>query len=111
MAKKTTPAFSVEKKRWTRETLRPSLKKLPERLASFTTVSALSIDEPLYTPADVDNRFRKNLGFPESFPLLVAFILPCTGANSGPCANFLDMARQRRRTGGSNTSSKRARPA
>ena len=69
MAKKTTPAFSVEKKRWTRETLRPSLKKLPERLASFTTVSALSIDEPLYTPADVDTiDFDKTIGFPGEFP-------------------------------------------
>jgi methylmalonyl-CoA mutase, N-terminal domain len=69
MTKKTTPEFSVEKKRWTRETLRPSLKKLPERLPSFTTVSALPIDEPLYTPADVDTvDFGKTIGFPGEFP-------------------------------------------
>ncbi|MFZ3091116.1 MAG: methylmalonyl-CoA mutase family protein [Nitrospirota bacterium] len=57
------------KDRWTNEMLRPNLKLLPERLPSFTTVSNLSIDEPLYTPSDAaDLDYLKDLGFPGEYP-------------------------------------------
>jgi methylmalonyl-CoA mutase, N-terminal domain len=61
--------IKAEKKRWTQRVLRPSLKKLPERLPAFTTVSNLLIDEPLYSPADIAGLdFAKDLGFPGEYP-------------------------------------------
>jgi methylmalonyl-CoA mutase N-terminal domain/subunit len=59
----------AEKRRWMQKVVRPGLKKLPERLPAFTTVSNLPIDEPLYTPADVaDLDYTRDLGFPGEHP-------------------------------------------
>ncbi|MGE5807704.1 MAG: methylmalonyl-CoA mutase, partial [Nitrospirota bacterium] len=56
-------------RRWNQKVLKPSLKKLPERLPSFTTVSNLPIDEPVYTPADIAGLvYAKDLGFPGEYP-------------------------------------------
>ncbi len=67
--RKDTEKIKKAKDRWTNEMLRPNLKLLPERLPSFTTVSNLSIDEPLYTPSDAaDLDYLKDLGFPGEYP-------------------------------------------
>jgi methylmalonyl-CoA mutase, N-terminal domain len=69
MKRKSAPDDKAEKKRWTRKTLLPALKKLPERLPVFTTVSGLPLDERLYTPADVDaSDYGTAVGFPGEFP-------------------------------------------
>ncbi len=69
MAQKNLESHNVNKKRWTRETLVPSLRRVPERLPVFSTVSGLLLDEPLYTPADVENTdYAKDLGFPGEYP-------------------------------------------
>jgi methylmalonyl-CoA mutase N-terminal domain/subunit len=64
-----TEKIRAEKKRWMQKTLRPNLKKLPERLPAFTTVSDLPIDEPLYTPADIGELdYLQDIGFPGEYP-------------------------------------------
>lgn len=56
------------KKRWEKETLNPSLKKLPERDTPFTTISGMPI-RTLYTPADTqDIDFEKEIGWPGEYP-------------------------------------------
>lgn len=56
------------KKQWEKETLRPSLEKMPERDIPFTTVSGQEI-QTLYTPADVqDIDFEKEIGWPGEYP-------------------------------------------
>ncbi len=69
MAGKNPRTRIAEKKRWIRDTLKPSLRQVPERLPAFSTTSGLEIDEPLYTPADIeDTDYVKNLGFPGEYP-------------------------------------------
>ncbi len=47
---------------------RKALKKMPERLNRFSSVSDLEV-KPLYTPLDVANRdFLENIGFPGRYP-------------------------------------------
>src|SRR5262245_59487637 len=56
------------KQRWERETLEPTLKKSPERSATFTTISGRPI-ERLYTPDDlggIDD--TRDIGQPGAFP-------------------------------------------
>jgi methylmalonyl-CoA mutase, N-terminal domain len=56
-----------EKKRW-EEDLSKHLKETPERLASFTTVSNLEINN-LYTPEDIrDLDYSRDNGFPGFYP-------------------------------------------
>src|SRR5687767_3956774 len=58
----------VEKERWEKETLDPTLAKRPERKKSFQTVSLKEVDR-LYTPADVDHLdFSRDISFPGEFP-------------------------------------------
>src|SRR5687767_3090394 len=58
----------VEKERWEKETLDPTLAKRPERKKSFQTVSPKEVDR-LYTPADVDHLdFSRDISFPGEFP-------------------------------------------
>jgi methylmalonyl-CoA mutase, N-terminal domain len=65
----TTGKIRAEKRRWLQKVVRPGLKKIPERLPAFTTVSNLPIDEPLYTPADIaDLDYARDLGFPGEHP-------------------------------------------
>ncbi len=69
MARKNPKTRIAEKKRWIRDTLKPSLRQVPERLPAFSTTSGLEIDEPLYTPADIeDTDYEKDLGFPGEYP-------------------------------------------
>ncbi len=54
--------------RWENETLEPSLKKRPERMKSFQTVSLAEVDR-LYTPADTETLdFTTDTSFPGEFP-------------------------------------------
>ncbi|MGH9900012.1 MAG: acyl-CoA mutase large subunit family protein, partial [Pyrinomonadaceae bacterium] len=54
--------------RWERETLEPSLEKLPERRDKFETVSMETVNT-LYTPADTTNvDFERDISFPGEFP-------------------------------------------
>src|SRR6267378_1305447 len=53
---------------WERETLRPVLKKHPERKPNFQTVS-LEETNRLYSPGDVENvDFSRDISFPGEFP-------------------------------------------
>jgi len=57
-----------EKARWEEQTLGPALKRSPERLPSFTTVSGEAV-ERLYTPLDLQGMdYLKDLGFPGEYP-------------------------------------------
>jgi methylmalonyl-CoA mutase N-terminal domain/subunit len=57
-----------EEARWEEQTLNPTLKKVPERSTSFTTVSSEQI-ERLYTPLGLpDFDYMQDLGFPGEYP-------------------------------------------
>ena len=57
-----------QRKRWEKETLDPSLAKMPERDIPLTTVSGAEIKN-LYTPADVqDIDFQTEIGWPGEYP-------------------------------------------
>src|SRR5579862_7666771 len=59
---------SSRKAQWQEQILAPALKKSPERLPSFTTLSGVPI-EPLYTPDDLDGfDASESLGNPGEFP-------------------------------------------
>ena len=56
------------KARWEHETLQPTLKKSPERAASFTTISGRPIDR-LYTAEDVEGiDYDRDINNPGAFP-------------------------------------------
>jgi methylmalonyl-CoA mutase, N-terminal domain len=56
------------KARWQHETLEPTLKKSPERAASFTTISGRPIDG-LYTAEDVEGiDYARDINNPGAFP-------------------------------------------
>ncbi|MGD9505858.1 MAG: methylmalonyl-CoA mutase [Syntrophobacteraceae bacterium] len=56
-----------EYKDW-QEEYQKAVKKMPERLARFSTVSDLEV-KALYTPADIANKnFSEEIGFPGSYP-------------------------------------------
>lgn len=59
---------SAERQRWEQQTLKPSLKKLPERDTPLTTISGVDIKD-LYTPDDVkDIDFSSEIGWPGEYP-------------------------------------------
>ncbi|HEX4970470.1 MAG TPA: methylmalonyl-CoA mutase family protein, partial [Steroidobacteraceae bacterium] len=59
---------SPDPETWQSTTLAASLKKMPARQESFTTLSGLPIKE-LYTPADIKNvDAAKHIGFPGEYP-------------------------------------------
>jgi methylmalonyl-CoA mutase N-terminal domain/subunit len=61
-------ATESEKQRWQRETLEPTLKKSPERTASFTTISGRPVDR-LYTAEDVEGlSYSRDIANPGEFP-------------------------------------------
>ena len=79
--------------------LRPNLKLLPERLPSFTTVSNLSIDEPLYTPSDAaDLDYLKDLGFPGEYPFTRGTYPSMYRGRIWTMRSLQAMAQQRRQT-------------
>ncbi len=60
--------LAAAQQRWERETLGPSLQRLPERAPEFLTTSSVPIDR-LYTPIDLpDFDYLHELGFPGEFP-------------------------------------------
>ena len=57
-----------EIKRWERETLPKSLKRFPERMDSFTTLSGIEVKR-FYTPLDIkDFNYFERLGLPGEYP-------------------------------------------
>ena len=66
--RKKTGSISRRRTRWEKETLSPVLKKSPERLARFSTVSDEEI-APLYGPDDLGAfDFLEDLSFPGEYP-------------------------------------------
>src|SRR5262245_12469733 len=56
------------KEEWEQKTLDPLLKKFPERLKEFTSISGQPVQR-LYTPADLDDfNYERDLGFPGEPP-------------------------------------------
>ncbi|GBC81993.1 Methylmalonyl-CoA mutase [bacterium HR10] len=54
--------------RWEEQTLKPTLARLPERAAEFTTTSLRPIQR-LYTPLDIQHLdFERDIGFPGEYP-------------------------------------------
>ncbi|GBC77260.1 Methylmalonyl-CoA mutase [bacterium HR08] len=54
--------------RWEEQTLKPTLARLPERAAEFTTTSLRPIKR-LYTPLDIQHLdFERDIGFPGEYP-------------------------------------------
>jgi len=60
-------AIAAAQERWHKEVAAPSLARFPERQAEFTTNSGLSVQR-LYTPADVEVDYLRDLGFPGEYP-------------------------------------------
>ncbi|MCX7991234.1 MAG: methylmalonyl-CoA mutase family protein [Proteobacteria bacterium] len=56
-----------EKERWENTTAKKSLEKFPERKKDFKTFSNIPIKR-LYTPADTEFSYIKDLGFPGEYP-------------------------------------------
>jgi methylmalonyl-CoA mutase N-terminal domain/subunit len=56
-----------EKERWQRETLKPSLERVPERKPGFQTLSGIPLPRVL-TPQDGDLDYMGKLGFPGEYP-------------------------------------------
>lgn len=53
---------------WDKNTLEPTLERLPERKSSFATLSGVPVNR-LYTPIDVsDLNYLQDLGFPGEYP-------------------------------------------
>ncbi|HET7114330.1 MAG TPA: methylmalonyl-CoA mutase family protein [Pyrinomonadaceae bacterium] len=66
--KESSSPVEVQKERWEKETLDPTIAKRPERKKSFQTVSLKEVDR-LYTPADIDQvDFSRDISFPGEFP-------------------------------------------
>jgi len=66
--KEITTPIEAEVERWQRETLEPALKKHPEKLKRFESVSLEEVDR-LYTPAETaDLDFSRDISFPGEFP-------------------------------------------
>jgi methylmalonyl-CoA mutase N-terminal domain/subunit len=66
--KKVEGDVSTEKKRWEEETLKKYIKKSPERMERFTTLSDAEIDR-LYGPWDIEGQdYMTDLGFPGEYP-------------------------------------------
>ncbi len=56
------------KKEWVEQTLKPSLKRSPEREEHFTTLSGIEVDT-LYTPDDLPGfDYAQKLGYPGEYP-------------------------------------------
>jgi methylmalonyl-CoA mutase N-terminal domain/subunit len=55
------------KEEWQATTLKTTLSRYPERRAEFKTESKITI-ERLYTPADVETDYARDLGFPGQYP-------------------------------------------
>ncbi len=55
------------KQNWEEETVKPVLKRFPERREQFKTLSGLPL-ERAYTPTDVEIDYRDDLGFPGQYP-------------------------------------------
>lgn len=60
-------AVRARKEAWEAQVVAPALAKHPERRASFATSSGIEL-ERLYTPADVELDYERDLGFPGQFP-------------------------------------------
>src|SRR5450432_1489746 len=68
MSQSEPPELADAKHEWEESTLKPSLKKAPERAERFKTSSGIDI-EGLYTPVGSDNaRYQDELGFPGKYP-------------------------------------------
>lgn len=57
----------IEKENWENKVVKKSIDKFPERKKEFKTFSNIGIKR-LYTPADVDVDYLKDLGFPGVYP-------------------------------------------
>src|SRR5438105_1399335 len=60
-------AIRAAKEAWTRGTVAAANAKMPPRASRFTTWSDLDVGD-LYTPADVDLRYGRDLGLPGEYP-------------------------------------------
>ncbi|RMG49592.1 MAG: methylmalonyl-CoA mutase [Acidobacteria bacterium] len=60
--------LDIALERWEEETLHPALRKRPERMPEFTTVSHHPVKR-LYTPLDIaDMDYERDIGFPGEYP-------------------------------------------
>jgi methylmalonyl-CoA mutase N-terminal domain/subunit len=59
--------LAAERERWERETLAPAMKRRPERLTAFTSLSGEPVDR-LDTPLEGVANVEEELGFPGEFP-------------------------------------------
>ncbi len=55
------------KREWEERTVRPALERFPERRERFETLSGIPLDR-VYTPADVEVDYLRDLGFPGEYP-------------------------------------------
>ncbi|MFP4324063.1 MAG: methylmalonyl-CoA mutase, partial [Anaerolineales bacterium] len=53
--------------KWTKDTLNPTLNKFSERKAAFYTSSGIPLDR-VYRPAEEDDAYRRQLGYPGEYP-------------------------------------------
>ena len=59
--------LACSKKEWEEQTVKPVLERFPEREEGFETPSGIPL-ERVYTPAEVDPDYPRDLGFPGQYP-------------------------------------------
>jgi methylmalonyl-CoA mutase N-terminal domain/subunit len=65
--RETDMTYETERQNWEEKTLKPILKRFPERKSEFPTHSRIPIPRVL-TPLDVDFNYVEELGFPGEYP-------------------------------------------
>jgi methylmalonyl-CoA mutase N-terminal domain/subunit len=60
-------SLATEKERWQEETLKPTLKRYPERKPEFKTSSGIPLP-PVISPDGQDPEYMQKLGFPGEYP-------------------------------------------
>jgi methylmalonyl-CoA mutase N-terminal domain/subunit len=62
-----TDGIATAEARWEEAALKPALKKMPEKLESFETISGIPV-ERVYTPLNSRTNYLEKLGFPGEYP-------------------------------------------
>jgi methylmalonyl-CoA mutase N-terminal domain/subunit len=60
-------SLDAEHKRWEEQTLKPAIKRFPERKSTFVTASGIPLP-PILVPGDPHSNYLDQLGFPGEYP-------------------------------------------
>ena len=60
-------SIQEDKTQWESSTYQPNIDRFPERKDKFCTSSDIPL-QPIYTPTDIEQHFRQQVGFPGEYP-------------------------------------------